>query len=316
MRLSILANVYNAGRLLPRLFDSLLEQTIQSYELVIVDDGSVDDTAEVVRAYSGSFSDLKLISLPHCGLRGARNHGFRRVTGDICLVLDADETLPAPDTLERFLAPFSDPEVAGVGAIKLPSATGWVSDGLRVVRHSVYTARLKPDGTTEMVVGGAMALRVVAVNEVGGLTENPNIGEDVDVSWRLRDAGWKLIGRNDIVILHDDATDLAGLYRDGYKQGKRAIHNYLEHPEKLLFWKTWTRLFPLGTLALWPFSRRLALLILTLSSAVTFWTFRTSKSSASSKMKGWLVWMVNNLGWNAGFLAGIAGYLRRETLDN
>jgi cellulose synthase/poly-beta-1,6-N-acetylglucosamine synthase-like glycosyltransferase len=246
----------------------------------------------------------------------SRERGFCSVAGKVCLILDADETLPAHNTLERFLEPFADPAVAGVGGIKLPMEGGWVSDGLQVIRRTVYAARLQPNGTTEMVVGGAMALRVKAVNDVGGLTKNPNVGEDTDISWRLRKAGWKLIGCNDLVILHRDPTTLIGAYSDGYKQGKRVIHICLKHPRKILFWKTWTRFYPLGIIALLLFNRKAGLGLTGFSALFTVWMFRLAPASFVSKARGWLIWTITNLGWSLGFFAGIVTWIRKERIFN
>ncbi len=315
MKLSILVNVYNGEKDIPHLLGSLLKQMVQDFELVIIDDGSTDRTSQIVHKHAKKFKNLKLITVPHIGLNLAREHGFSSVTGDVCLILDADETLPAVDTLERFLEPFADPQVAGVGGIKLPSKRGWMSDGLQVIRRNVYAARLQPDGTAEIIIGGAYALRVKAVSEVGGLTKNPNVSEDTDISWRLREAGWKLIGRNDIVILHKDPTTLVGVYSNGYKLGKRGIHNYLKHPRKFLFWKTWTRFYPLGVLVMLVLNRKAGLGLLGLSALFALWMFRLAPASFVSKARGWFVWTIHSLGWDLGFLAGILTWIRKRIFN-
>jgi glycosyltransferase involved in cell wall biosynthesis len=316
-KLSILMNVFDGENDIPHILDSLLRQTIQDFELVILDDGSTDRTVQVVQRYANEFKELKLIRAPHLGLRLARERGFRSVNGDVCLILDTDEILPAEDTLQRFLEPFEDPKVAGVGGIKLPSTNdAWVSQGLKVVRQAVYQGRVRPDGTAEFVVGGAMAVRVEAVNAVGGFTTNANVGEDKDISWRLREAGWKLVGRNDIVILHKDPTTVQGIYRDGYKMGRREFATHLEYPEKILFWKTWVRFYPILVIGLFLVDYRAGLVILVANYLFGLWSFRKAPGSFLSRSFAWVVWTIGNIGWNIGLFAGVLAHIRGEKIHN
>jgi glycosyltransferase involved in cell wall biosynthesis len=317
MKLSVLINVYNGEKDIAHLLDSLLEQRLQKFELVILDDGSTDRTVQLVQRYANGFEDLKLITTPHLGLRLARERGFRSVSGDVCLILDADETLPAEDTLQRFLEPFEDPKVAGVGGIKLPSThDAWVSRGLKVVRQAVYRGRIKPDGTAEFIVGGAMAVRVEAVKAVGGFTTNANVGEDKDISWRLRKAGWKLVGRNDIIILHKDPTTVQGIYRDGYKMGRREFAIHLEHPKKILFWKTWVRVYPFLIVGLFLVDYRAGLATLLGNYLFALWSFRIAHGSFFSRSVAWVVWTIVNIGWNIGLFAGVIAHIRGEKIHN
>src|SRR5438477_4863262 len=96
---SILITAYNAEKTIGYTLESALRQTWQRKEIIVVDDGSTDRTAEVVR----QFKEVRLVSIENRGQSGAQNHAFRLSQGDYIQYLDADDLL-APDKIERQLA--------------------------------------------------------------------------------------------------------------------------------------------------------------------------------------------------------------------
>jgi cellulose synthase/poly-beta-1,6-N-acetylglucosamine synthase-like glycosyltransferase len=94
---SILIPAYNAAAFIDEALESALQQTHPYKEIVVVDDGSTDDTAGRVGKFGTS---VRLVRVPHGGLSWARNHGMRASTGEFVLFLDADDTL-APQLAER-----------------------------------------------------------------------------------------------------------------------------------------------------------------------------------------------------------------------
>ncbi len=96
---SILITAYNAENTIAETLESAIGQTWQRKEIIVVNDGSRDRTAEVVR----QFKDVTLVSTENQGLSGAQNHAFPLSQGDYIQYLDADDLL-APDKIERQLA--------------------------------------------------------------------------------------------------------------------------------------------------------------------------------------------------------------------
>ena len=96
---SILITAYNAEETIAYTLDSAIAQTWQRKEIIVVDDGSTDRTAEVAR----QFKQVKVVSTENCGLSGAQNNAFPLSQGDYIQYLDADDLL-APDKIERQLA--------------------------------------------------------------------------------------------------------------------------------------------------------------------------------------------------------------------
>ncbi|MBR3552167.1 MAG: glycosyltransferase family 2 protein [Clostridia bacterium] len=103
MLCSVVIPAYNSARFIGETLDSLLAQTLHDVEIVVVDDGSADDTRDVVQAYQKKSAAIRLISQENAGVSAARNRGLAAATGDYVVFLDADDFY-APDALEAFVA--------------------------------------------------------------------------------------------------------------------------------------------------------------------------------------------------------------------
>lgn len=96
MKLSIIIPVYNTADYLAACLDSVLEPGCADYEIVIVNDGSTDDSGIIAAGYAGRFPALiRLITTENGGLGAARNVGLEATKGDYLLFLDSDDTLAA-----------------------------------------------------------------------------------------------------------------------------------------------------------------------------------------------------------------------------
>jgi glycosyltransferase involved in cell wall biosynthesis len=108
--ISIVIPTYNGGKRIATCLTALLREIRdRDAEILVVDDGSTDDTAEVV----GRFSKVRLIGQKNAGPAAARNHGAQEARGELLLFTD-DDCEPAPGWLDYMLGPFDDPEVIGV----------------------------------------------------------------------------------------------------------------------------------------------------------------------------------------------------------
>ena len=100
--ISVVVPVYKVEKFLPRCIESVLHQTFQDWELILVDDGSPDRCSEICDAYAAKDSRITVIHQENSGVSAARNEGMKHCAGDYLYFLDADDYL-APAALETML---------------------------------------------------------------------------------------------------------------------------------------------------------------------------------------------------------------------
>ncbi|MBN2787140.1 MAG: glycosyltransferase family 2 protein [Paludibacteraceae bacterium] len=100
---SIITPVYNGSKFISQTIDSVLMQTYEEWEMIIIDDGSTDNSSEIVLKYTQKDSRIRLLSQKNAGSAAARNNGIREAGGRYIALLDADD-LWEPFFLEEQLA--------------------------------------------------------------------------------------------------------------------------------------------------------------------------------------------------------------------
>lgn len=164
----------------------------QEVEIIVADNGSVDESPEVARSAGATVLDL-----PGYRVTALRNFGAAAATAEVLGFCDADNLIEPSwvDTAHRLL---EDPRVAAVGTSCNPPDPGtWVQrayDGLRDHRPGTREAR--------WLGAGNMAVRRSAFEEVGGFDESLETCEDVDLCNRLRAAGWTLLSDSRLSNVH------------------------------------------------------------------------------------------------------------------
>lgn len=99
---SVIVPIYNSSLFLERCIDSIIAQTSKDWELILVDDGSTDNSAEKCRDYANADSRIKYIFKENGGVSSARNAGLDAARGEFVMFVDSDDAI-APNTLERVL---------------------------------------------------------------------------------------------------------------------------------------------------------------------------------------------------------------------
>lgn len=102
-KVSVIVPVFNVARYLPQCLDSLRSQTLQDMEILLVNDGSTDGSADILRTYAALDQRFRLIERPNGGYSAARNTGLKEVRGDFVGFVDADDWVE-PDMFEHLLS--------------------------------------------------------------------------------------------------------------------------------------------------------------------------------------------------------------------
>ncbi len=179
--IAVVIPAHNAGSLLPAALDSLRQQTLQPKEVVVVDDGSIDDTPAVAQRYG-----VKLLQQAQAGPAAARNRGIEATTSPLVAFLDADDWF-APTKLERQAARLNELDAQAI------CCDAWLVEGERVVRSKNEPRDVATVLTLENLLQGnsvicsTMLLRRQALDVVGLFDEHPDLiaTEDYDLWLRL-----------------------------------------------------------------------------------------------------------------------------------
>jgi GT2 family glycosyltransferase len=158
-------------------------------ETIVVDDGSVDGTSEIV---SEKFPEVCLITIPPSGLSEARNCGIDASSGDIVAFTD-DDCEPDSEWLVRLDRAFENPDIAAAGGPNLPPPAKHSAQAIVNAAPGAPSHVLLDDSRAEHLPGCNIAVRREALEAIGGFDPSfHTAGDDVDLCWRLRDAGFEL----------------------------------------------------------------------------------------------------------------------------
>jgi GT2 family glycosyltransferase len=183
-RASVVVCTYNGGRTLEQCLRSLRGLKYPDYEVIVVDDGSTDDTTAILTA----FPEVRAIHQPNMGLSAARNVGLRAATGEVVAYTDSD-CFADPDWLTHLVGQLERTRAAAVGGPNLTPEDGWLAACVAAAPGQP-THVLESDQVAEHVPGCNMAFRREALLAIGGFDPlYRKAGDDVDVCWRLQQSG-------------------------------------------------------------------------------------------------------------------------------
>ncbi len=173
---SVIIPTYNRAALLMEAVNSVLSQTYRDFELVVVDDGSTDDTAHLLRPHHGR---LRYVHQPHRGVSAARNVGIQFARGEVLAFLDSDDLWVRSKLEEQMAVMRQSPSCKLVYTDEI-----WIRRGVRVnqgKRHRKYSGWVFDKVLPLCIISFSSALlRREVVTEVGPLDESLPVCEDYD----------------------------------------------------------------------------------------------------------------------------------------
>ncbi|MBI2881604.1 MAG: glycosyltransferase [Candidatus Tectomicrobia bacterium] len=214
-RISVVVCTYNRGRMIRDCLEGLRKLEYPDYEVIVVDDGSTDDTAAIAAEY-----DVRLIRTENRGLSSARNTGMEAATGEIVAYID-DDAWPDSHWLSYLASSFMNSSHAGIGGPNIAPPCG------RIIAECVANAPGGPnhvllsDQEAEHIPGCNMAFRKSALQAVGGFDPQFRIaGDDVDLCWKLQDKGWTLGFNPAAMVWHHRRPSIRAFWRQQRGYGK------------------------------------------------------------------------------------------------
>lgn len=209
--------------------------TLRGLRIIIVDDGSA--TPVQAADFEDLHRDVQVIRHPHSrGPAAARNTGAAAAQTEFVAFLDSD-VVPRRGWLEALLGHFCDPAVSLVA----PRIVGLSASDDMVTRYEAVRSSLDlglreapvvPYGTVSYVPSAAIVCRRSALEEVGGFDESMQCGEDVDLCWRLIEAGSRLRYEPIAHVAHDHRVRLRDWFARKAFYGESAAPLAMRHPDK------------------------------------------------------------------------------------
>jgi len=254
-RISVIVCTHNGSGTILDCLRGLQRLDYPAIEVIIVDDGSTDDTANIAREFP-----FDVISISHLGLSTARNVGLQNATGEIVAYID-DDAWPDPHWLTYLALTFRDEACAGAGGPNIrPPGESVVSDCAADSPGGPIHVMLS-DVEAEHLPGCNMAFRKEALAAVGGF--DPvfrTAGDDVDLCWSMQSAGLKLLFSPAAVVWHRAPQSVAAYWNQQFGYGKAEAVLERKWPDKYNFagHPTWTgRVYGRGSIPWLPFGMKI-----------------------------------------------------------
>ncbi len=198
---SVLIVTMNRRQELARCLEQVARQDYRPLEVVVVDNGSVDGTGEMVKARFPAVRYHRADG--NLGAAGGRNLAFRLARGSLFVLLDDDAELMEEDALRRVVGRFREEPELGAVAFCIRRGTDGEVDPRAIPRRD---KRLLPGWTPcTYFCGAGVALRRQAVECAGGFWESLFIyAEELDLSYRILECGYRMLHAADIGVLHHE----------------------------------------------------------------------------------------------------------------
>jgi GT2 family glycosyltransferase len=226
-RVSVVVCSCNGAGTLRDCLEGLLELDYPNYEVIVVDDGSTDATADLAAGYP-----FQLITTNNRGLSCARNTGLHAATGEIVAYID-DDARPDPHWLRYVVSTFREGDWAAVGGPNLtPREDGVVAQCVGEAPGGPIHVLLT-DREAEHIPGCNMAFRRSALIAIGGFDPRfHTAGDDVDVCWRLQERSLKVGFSPAAVVWHHRRRSVRAFLRQqrGYGEAEALLER--KWPEK------------------------------------------------------------------------------------
>ncbi len=214
---SVIVPAYNEKEGIEAAVRSLAGGDYPDIEVVVVDDGSTDNTAALVEQLG--LPNVRVIRVPNGGKSNALNTGIALAQHELIVTVDGD-TIFEPDSIRMLVQPFADPSIGAVaGNVKVGNRERMVA----AWQHIEYVIGFNLDrrlyellNCMPTVPGAIGAFRRSALKQVGGISDD-TLAEDTDVTMALCRAGWRVVYEERAKAWTEAPTTLEQLYRQRYR---------------------------------------------------------------------------------------------------
>jgi len=223
-KITILVPALNEEQTIARTITSLQASLYKNIEIIVINDGSTDKTAEIVKKFRG----VKLINNVHRGIgkSSALNAGLKRATGELLAVVDADTEI-SKDALNKILPSFNNPKVGAViSTIKIKNLDNFYSRLQRIeyILATFSRVLMSKLDTLHVTPGALSVYRTSLISKLGGFDEN-NITEDLEIALRLKYYGYAIKIEQNSIAYTNVPSDFKSLWNQRVRWFRGFIYN-------------------------------------------------------------------------------------------
>lgn len=233
--ISIIVPAYNEEDVIEGALKSLIHLKYPEIEIIVVDDGSSDNTYTRARLFADLHpkSNIQVISQTNAGKSSALNTGVLHASGEFFLCVDADSRI-IPRALNNVLHHFKDPGVGAVGGfVGIGNARSMLILFQKleyIISLNFLRKGLSYFGAVTVIPGPVGLFRREAFLEAGGYREDKEIfAEDADITVRLLSMGWKVKGDQDLIAFTEAPQDIFSLLRQRYRWKRGVYQSFSEN---------------------------------------------------------------------------------------
>ncbi len=228
MKASIIVPAHNSEDTIGKTLKSLLRQGDIDFEIIVVDDGSTDNTREMASKYP-----VKMITQQNRGPAAARNNGTKNANGEILVFTDAD-CVVEDGWLQEMLRPFSDPEIVGVQGRYKTKQRELIARFAQYEIEERYE-RMARYEYLDFIGSYSAAYRRDIFLRDGGFDESFPVasGEDPELSFRLAEKGHKMVFNPNAIVYHQHPDALLKYLHQKFYRAYWRVALYVKNPMKI-----------------------------------------------------------------------------------
>ncbi len=232
---SVVIAAYNEEKVIAKTIQGLLQSDYPIKEIIVVDDGSKDDTFGAAKGAIPDSPSIKVFRKENGGKASALNYGIQHVTGDVIVGLDAD-TVFASDTIGKLARHFQNPKVGAVaGNVRVGNINNLLTrwQALEYITSQNFDRRAYDLMNCITVVPGAVgAWRRTALEQAGGYTHD-TLAEDTDLTWGIRRLEWRIENDSSALAFTEAPETLKNLSRQRFRWAFGILQNLWKHRNAL-----------------------------------------------------------------------------------
>jgi len=234
-KVTVLVPAYNESSVIRSTITAALASDYPKLEILVVDDGSIDGTNDIVREEVSREPRVVLITQPNRGKPAALNHGLAAATGEVVVTIDADTSVNS-DAVTKLVRHFAEPKVAAVaGNVKVMNRNKWLTrwQALEYITSQNLEKRAFDLLNCIPVVPGAVgAWRTDLLRSYGGFSRD-TVAEDTDLTLTLRRHGWKILYDEDAIGYTEVPETVEALIKQRFRWTFGTIQAVWKHRDTL-----------------------------------------------------------------------------------